>query len=861
MKRALALILAVLLCVSAFAVTVSAESEILNGEGTADHPYEIGSFEDLKAFSESVKTNDYAGKYIVLTADIVTDSTLDPIGSTGSLNPNSTWQFSHQPFNGTFDGRGHTITMNMTPSFPPPVCNNALFGQIGPDGIVENLYLDGIVKSLGNAAGLCDDNFGLIKNCIVSVTIEPMLGTSMTYVGGICDMNHGDIVNCAFTGTINASSAYSSSFGGIASVNCNNTPHPHIYNCYSNGNIITASAAEIGAIAARNDQSDPDTICDCYYYNGVIKTGCGFNEGGEIYSVSEKKVNNGTLEEWLNEYVEDYAEDYGELGTWVVVSANEVHFATGDEPAHTHTVQQVAAVPASCTEPGTASYYTCTDPACECYGKYYADSELTEELASIVIPASGHSYNESGVCTVCGDVLLGDMADIWDILIANGPYYEDPENPDDPDAWILWFDLQDGAYYGFDTDDDEYELPGYTLDNGKYVITVDSKTSFEIVLDGDQVEVITMHYRKNSFDFYPLSVHTHSICFTEATLATCTEDGSFAYYTCTDPACECFGKYYADSALTEEMISIVSPATGHFYDANGICTVCGDKLIAIVSASLRLDEDIDVIYTAKVPEGAEASMTFTMNGQSVTACDDGTHNFVFEGVNPQCMGDNICAVLKVTLGEDEYSCEKAEYSVRAYCVHQLEQHPDDEELANLLSDTLFYGEAAQNYTGYKTETLVTDDLDIDPSLHSLLEGMYGKKVSFTGEQDETTCWTGATLVLTNNLGIRYYFVTDSTDGLSIEITVNGRTQTFNTFEAAGSGKYFVTLYGINATELGETVTAKFFRNGEQLGAAANYSVNTYICAMKDCKDADLKSLVRALYDYGASAKAYADANK
>lgn len=860
MKKALALILAVLLCVSMLAMTASAGSEILNGEGTADHPYEIGSFEDLKAFSESVKTNDYAGKYIVLTADIVTDSTLDPIGSTGSLNSNSTWQFFHQPFNGTFNGQGHTITLNMTPSFPPPVCDNALFGQIGPDGIVENLYLDGIVKSLGNAAGLCDDNFGLIKNCIVSVTIEPMLGTSMTYVGGICDMNHGDIVNCAFTGTINASSAYSSSLGGIASVNCNNTPSSHIYNCYSNGNIITASAAEIGAIAARNDQSDPDTIYDCYFYNGVIKKGCGFNEGEEIYSVSATKIANGTLEEWINEYVEDYAEDYGELGTWVVVSANEVHFATGDEPAHTHTVQQVAAVPATCTEPGTAAYYTCTTESCECYGKYYADSDLTEELASIVIPAAGHSYNESGVCTVCGDVLLGDMADIWDILIANGPYYEDPENPDDPDAWILWFDLQDGEYYGFDTDEEEYELPGYTLDDGKYVITVDSKTSFEIAINGDQVEVITMHYRKNSFDFYPLPAHTHSISFTEAVPASCTANGTAAYYTCTDPACECYGKYYADSELTEELASIVLPS-GHSYGADGICTVCGDKLIAIVSASLRLDENIDVIYTAKVPEGAEASMTFTMNGQSVTVEDDGTHTFAFEGVNPQCMGDNIRAVLNVTLGEDEYSCERAEYSVRAYCVHQLEQYPDDEELTALLSDTLFYGEAAQIYTGYKTEDLVTDDLDIEPSFRILFDGLFGKRVFFTGDCDTDIDWISATLVLSNDLATRFTFTADSIDGLSVDVTIGGRTQTFTEFTDLGNGKYAVTFDGIMATEFDDTVTASFKRSGETVGRTVSYSVNTYICGTQNCGNANLEALVKALYDYGASAKAYADTNK
>lgn len=133
----------------------------------------------------------------------------------------------------------------------------------------------------------------------------------------------------------------------------------------------------------------------------------------------------------------------------------------------------------------------------------------------------------------------------------------------------------------------------------------------------------------------------------------------------------------------------------------------------------------------------------------------------------------------------------------------------------------------------------------------------GKTVSFTGEQSENTFWVSAALVLSNDFAARFTFVTDSTDGLNIKVSINGRTQIFDAFEEIGDGRYFITFEGIKATELDDTVTASFYRDGEPIGADVNYSVSTYVCSMQNSTNEALANLVKALYNYGASTAAYA----
>ena len=299
---------------------------------------------------------------------------------------------------------------------------------------------------------------------------------------------------------------------------------------------------------------------------------------------------------------------------------------------------------------------------------------------------------------------------------------------------------------------------------------------------------------------------------------------------------------------------------GYHIDDFSMQKIDEESSLQITSAYLTLNDNIDVTYAVTVPaDCTDPYMVFTMNGISRTVTDytvaDGKRLYTFTGVTPQQMGDNISAAFYATKNAETVSDTVAEYSITEYCENQLERYADDADLVALLSDLLTYGAAAQIYTGYHTEALVTAGLDLTPSTFAAISG---KSVSFAGEKDADIDWSSATLVLRNALALRLCFIADSVESLTVTASINGRGETFDAsdFVAAGEGKYYVDFCGIKAIEFDDAVTASFAVSGTAVGRSICYSVNTYICGAQNDANANLRALVRALYNYGASATAY-----
>ena len=281
--------------------------------------------------------------------------------------------------------------------------------------------------------------------------------------------------------------------------------------------------------------------------------------------------------------------------------------------------------------------------------------------------------------------------------------------------------------------------------------------------------------------------------------------------------------------------------------------------LAIISAYPRIDENVNIVYTASVPSGyTNPYMVFTFLNTSYpvtsyTVNEMGNYCFELTMTLPQYMGENISAVLHATYNGEDKTAAITSYSIRQYCVNQLANNPSA-KLKTLLSDLLTYGAAAQQYAGYKTNELVTSGLSLAPSTFTELSG---KTVSFSGTADAATDWLSATLVLRNTLAVRFYFTAESTTGLTVRCSVNGRTQTFAASDFVKTGsRYYVEMGNIEATEFDTAVTASFYRNNTQIGRSASYSVNTYVCSTQNSGSANLRALVRALYNYGAAASAY-----
>ena len=388
----------------------------------------------------------------------------------------------------------------------------------------------------------------------------------------------------------------------------------------------------------------------------------------------------------------------------------------------------------------------------------------------------------------------------------------------------------------------------------------------------------------------------HNTIHVDGSPATCTESGYLGYYMCIDPDCECAGKMYADIYCTQELLDLTIPALGHNYVWDGTvgdgehlleCTRCGDVILEacdtngaggccsvcgylaetaeapeILSAALVLNGKIDVAYTVRIPDGyTNPRMVFTgPNGTAtVTACTVSGENYVFTytGINPQCMGDNISATLYATKDGVEESDTQSTYSVRQYCVNKLADNSISANLRTLLSDMLAYGAAAQTYMGYETNALVTAG-EINNPTYSTFTNLSGLGASFDGDADANVFWLSAGLTLTNSVAMTFRFYADSVNDLTIYLTINGRTQEFTEFTAIGNGVYEVSFTGISAEEFGDTVTAVFERDDEQIGNELSYSVNAYVQSKQADSNANLASLVQALYNYGAAAAAFTD---
>lgn len=397
----------------------------------------------------------------------------------------------------------------------------------------------------------------------------------------------------------------------------------------------------------------------------------------------------------------------------------------------------------------------------------------------------------------------------------------------------------------------------------------DLSTAFEFWSQSESATAITM-----TFEFL---THQHSYTAV-VTAPTCTAQG-YTTYTCTcgdsyiDNYVAALGHNFVYTDNANDATHTVtcsrcdySVTEAHNY-VNGVC-ICGATPVPlkILSASLKLDEDIDLIYTVSAPSNRSSIyMVFEYMGSSFRV-DNYTTNaqgklcFAFERLAPQCMGQSITATVYAKVGDTLLTDTVADYSVKTYCSNQLTNYPNDATLVTLLSDLLTYGAFAQLYTGFDRTHLVTTGMALSASNTPLPTNL---SVSYTGTADPALDWESAALGLSNNLALRLTFKANDTSGLTLRVAVNGREQSFGAqeFESLGNDTYSIFFRGISATEFGETVTASFLRNNAQTGRTLHYSVNTYICNFQsDSTVPYLAQLLRALYRYGHSAEAYAAAH-
>lgn len=212
---------------------------------------------------------------------------------------------------------------------------------------------------------------------------------------------------------------------------------------------------------------------------------------------------------------------------------------------------------------------------------------------------------------------------------------------------------------------------------------------------------------------------------------------------------------------------------------------------------------------------------------------DGFYVFVLEGINPQCMGDSIRAMLYYNETEvTSHGCEDGkEYSVEKNLLNLLAKHPDDAALVALIKDTLAYGEAASAYKDHQTMTGNT--YTENSSNREIPDATVTPNGAFTGY---TVVFGQVNFIKVSvELADGYTLYLDGTDITSQLV-----------------GGIFKTD-GIAPTEFDKKFSFEI-KNGDTVVQTFAVSVNDYIGAQKD--SATMGNLVKALYNYGVSAEIY-----
>ena len=260
-KRMLTLLLCLCLCISLGLLPVGgARAATLAGAGTEDNPYKIASAADWAALADLAQANETTGKYFLQTADFTTNLM---VGSTD------------HPFQGSYDGGGHTLTFNAESAAetcaPFRFVTNTAISHLRTAGTIKTSrkFSSGLT---GTMRGNCT-----IEDCRSDITIESTVSGDGTHGGFAAYCSTGGtskFIGCVFAGRLL----------GPNTTNCGG------FVGYSDGKLILTDCLSAPAKLtlggssqnfARFNNSSSLTLTHCYYMAGGLSS-----QGTPVYSVA-----------------------------------------------------------------------------------------------------------------------------------------------------------------------------------------------------------------------------------------------------------------------------------------------------------------------------------------------------------------------------------------------------------------------------------------------------------------------------------------------------------------------------------------------------------------------------------------------
>ncbi len=279
--------------------------------------------------------------------------------------------------------------------------------------------------------------------------------------------------------------------------------------------------------------------------------------------------------------------------------------------------------------------------------------------------------------------------------------------------------------------------------------------------------------------------------------------------------------------------------------------------------------DVAEISGAQVTVGADLSVNYYVDGENFENIADGDltmrftigedtpvtvngklvgnqYVFTFTGLAPQRMGDNIKAEL---IYKGTVIGTKDEYSVKQNAINLLSDNPSD-ELKQFISDMLYYGAAAQKYSGYNKNNLVTDGVTglgdpLDEPLTEDYNRLYLSQPTGDARFKSATVWFDAVnklIVKVNN---------PNSEAIKVYVTLLDETRTELAYNETVGG-YMTDA--IKVTDFHAKCTFELCDASGTLLQTLEYSVNSYAYSKQSSTNPAMVELALALFRLGQSAE-------
>ena len=223
-----------------------------------DNRFIIRTAADWERFAAMVKGSGRNNLNAILGADIYLDESQTMVGT------------SDNPYRGTFDGNGHTLTVNYksTQEYTAPFryAQRAKFKNLRVAGTISSSakFCGGIVGVAG--ADLYSEYDIEFHNCQSSVTLESSVDGDATnggFVAHVIKRGYISFDNCLFDGSFTGDKCHSNGgFVGWIDYAINN---PSFYNCYFNPAQISTKLDNCRTFARYNTDKIELDLINCYY--------------------------------------------------------------------------------------------------------------------------------------------------------------------------------------------------------------------------------------------------------------------------------------------------------------------------------------------------------------------------------------------------------------------------------------------------------------------------------------------------------------------------------------------------------------------------------------------------------------------